>query len=154
MLQTRWEHLNHLCPVSLQILPDTFRSFFPNDVVALPATLFLPHHFAYCSKSFTFSSSRTRDNESGVGGSSLDLPREVESGTKLTHEPMDGEQLLFSLNNLPKDVVLFRQGLKEQKTDFFIRNISTVSSQITGIIGHFGKGVASGFRAGDQALTP
>ena len=154
MLQTRWEHLNHLCPVSLQILPETFRSFFPNDVVALPATLFLPHHFAYCSKSFTFSSSRTRDNESGVGGSSLDLPREVESGTKLTHEPIDGEQLLFSLNNLPKDVVLFRQGLKEQKTDFFIRNISTVSSQITGIIGHFGKGVASGFRAGDQALTP
>ena len=146
MLQTRWEHLNHLCPVSLQILPETFRSFFPNDVVALPATLFLPHHFAYCSKSFTFSSSRTRDNESGVGGSSLDLPREVESGTKLTHEPIDGEQLLFSLNNLPKDVVLFRQGLKEQKTDFFIEisvplaRKSRASSAISGRVWLLGSG--------------
>ena len=128
MLQTRWEHLNHLCPVSLQILPETFRFSFPDDVVALPANLFLPHHFAYCSKSFTFPSSRTRDNESGVGGSSLDLPREVESGTKLSHESIDGEQLLFSLNNLPKYVVLFRQDLEEQKTDYFMRNISTVSS--------------------------
>ena len=72
---------------------------------------------------------------------------------KLTHEPIDGEQLLFSLNNLPKDVVLFRQDLEKQKTGYFIQSISTVSSQTTGIIGHFGKGVVSGFRAGDQTLT-
>ena len=38
MLQIRWEHLNHLCPVSLQMLQETLRPSFP-DVVALPAEL-------------------------------------------------------------------------------------------------------------------
>ena len=64
MLQTRWEHLNHLCLVSLQMLQETLRSCCP-DVVALPAELSpllelcFPHHFAFSSNSFTFPSSRT-----------------------------------------------------------------------------------------------
>ena len=38
LLQTRWEHLNHLCPVSLQMLQETLGSSFP-DVVARLAEL-------------------------------------------------------------------------------------------------------------------
>ena len=38
-------------------------------IIAVTGTLFLPYSFVLCSNSFTFLSSRTRDNESGVGGS-------------------------------------------------------------------------------------
>ena len=39
MLQTRWEHFNHLCRVSLQMLHETLRYLFTDLVVALPAEL-------------------------------------------------------------------------------------------------------------------
>ena len=49
-----------------------------------------------------------------------------------------------SLNHLPRYIVPFWQELVEHETDHSTQNISAVSSQITGINGHFDKGANLG----------
>ena len=72
--------------------------------------------------------------------SALDNPRgEVISCTPLIEESIDGERLLFSRNNRPRDIIFLRHDLEEQETVYFIRNNSVTinRSHTTGIIGYF-----------------